>query len=104
MSNDHASPDDIEHCRSRGVRYLAREFISQDESDVVLGEQHLLHALEILWLVMAHPEELRQSKAGQYRIGRVFQYFFPAHYAVDEVDLRLAALIAPDGACKLESL
>ncbi len=86
----------IEHRHAGRIRNIARQFAGQTKADVVLGQQHMAHALEIFRFVIAHPKQLGQRKSGEHRIGRPRQNIFHARRAIDEIDLLLAALVAPD--------
>ena len=88
--------DDVEYGSTRGVRYLACKLARQREADVVFRKKHFSDAFKMLRLMVAHPEKLRQGEACKHGVGREFQHLFLAHGGIDEIDLGLTALIAPD--------
>ena len=91
-----AAVDDIEDRSAGSVRNFGGEFAGEAEAHVVLGQEHPAYPLEILRLMVAHPQQLGKREAGQDRVGGVPQHIFPADFGVDEIHLSLAALVAPD--------
>ena len=91
-----AAVDHVEQRGAGGVGNFGGEFAGQPEAHVVLGQEHLAHALEVPRLVIAHPQQLGQREAGEHGVGDEFQDVLAADLGVDGVHLRLAALIAPD--------
>src|SRR5580704_1323173 len=80
-----ATANDVEKRGSRGVGNLGGEFTGQLETDVVLREQHLAHSIEVLGLVVSHPEQLGKSEAGQDWVGDRFENLLLANRRVDEI-------------------
>ena len=91
-----AAANDIEHCSSRRVGNLGREFARQSKTNVILGQQNMPYMFEILRLMIAHPQQFRQRKSSQHWIGGMFDHLRGAQKLIDPIHLRLAALVAPD--------
>ncbi len=91
-----AAADDIEERGSGSVGDFGGELAGQPEADIVLREQQLADAFEVVRFVVAHPEQFGKSEAGEDRVGDRFEDLFASHGPVDEIDLGLAALVAPD--------
>src|SRR5262245_10758384 len=68
----------------------------QAEPDIVFREQHLPKRIEVSGFVVSNPKQFRKSKAGEHWICRPGQHCLSAHRVVKAINLRLAALIAPD--------
>ncbi len=86
----------IEERRAAGIRNIGREIAAELEAQIVFGKQHGAHGAELLRFVVAHPQQLWQREAGENGIRGIAQHGAEAELRIDEIDLRLAALVAPD--------
>src|SRR5438552_2212047 len=66
--------DHVEQSSARSVRDVARIIAREMKPDVVFGQQHPPDTIEESRLVVADPEELWQSEAGQDRVSDGLKY------------------------------
>src|SRR5581483_1949525 len=91
-----AAADDVEERRAGCVRDIGGELAGEAETNVVLGQKDFAQALIAGWFMVANPEQLGESEAGEDRVGGAFEDARAARLLIHPIDLGLAALIAPD--------
>ena len=92
-------PAAVNHVEERGTGGIGNfrgKFAGQAESDVVLGKQDFPDPFVLGRFIVTDPEEFGQREAGEHGVRDAGEDLRFAHRLVDPIDLRLAALIAPD--------
>ena len=68
ISRDQRAVRHIQHQRAGSIRHVDGPLAGEAEADVVLGQHDCAHALPVLRLVLAHPQQFCQSEIGERRI------------------------------------